>query len=359
MARRLGMCIQAGVRKHSQELARASRMIEMDVRDHKPIDVPGRNSFPLRRLPQEGNGMVRVALDEKPPPLTNEQPGPGELRLYVFAIDANDLHNQGYSMGLKVLTWNISYGYGLGSEGDARYQPKSRAHFESSLNAIASVIEQLDVDIALLQEVDFSSRRSHHVNQLDWLSRRTRMLYRSQITSWNRAYVPYPGLNPIRHFGAVCSGGGILSKTKIHPLQFDLLAKPRENHPLYNYFYLSRFLQIVEIEGLRICNLHLEAFSKSNRELHLIRLQDRLLDYQIDLAGGDFNGPALLDERTRPTWAEAVTPRPTYPSQIPDQTLDHFILKKNRILPASIRTLDTGTVSDHLPVLLELESASP
>ncbi|NDF13970.1 hypothetical protein EB061_01430 [bacterium] len=302
--------------------------------------------------------MVRIALDEKPPPLVYKQPGAGELRLYVFAIDANDLHNQGYSMGLKVLTWNISYGYGLGSEGDARYQPKSRAHFESSLNAIASVIEQLDVDIALLQEVDFSSRRSHHVNQLDWLSRRTRMLYRSQITTWDRAYVPYPGLNPLRHFGAVCSGGGILSKTRILPLQFDLLAKPRENHPLYNYFYLSRFLQLVEVEGLRICNLHLEAFSESNRELHLIRLHDRLLDYQIDLAGGDFNGPALLNERTRLTWAEAVTPRPTYPSQMPDRTLDHFILKKNRIRPVSIRTLDTGTVSDHLPVLLEFESVS-
>lgn len=258
-------------------------------------------------------------------------------------------------MGFKVLTWNISYGYGLGSGGDEHYHPKSPAHFESSLNAIASVIEQLDVDVALLQEVDFDSRRSHHVNQLDWLSRRTRMLYRSQIVTWDKMYVPYPGLNPLRHFGRVRSGGGILSKSRITPLQFDLLAKPRENHPLYNFFYLSRFLQMVEIEGVRFCNLHLEAFSDQNRELHLIRLQDRLIDFQLDVAGGDFNGPPLLGERVFPKWGEAKAPQPTFPSSAPDQFLDHFIVKQEHILPLSLRTLDTGTVSDHLPLLLEFE----
>lgn len=262
-------------------------------------------------------------------------------------------------MGFKILTWNISYGYGPGSEGDRSYQPKSRAHFESSLGAIASVIGQLEVDAVLLQEVDFDSRRSHHMNQLEWLSRRTGMLYRSQIITWEKPYVPYPGLNPLRHFGKVCSGGGILSRTRINPLQFDLLAKPRENPPLYNFFYLSRFLQMVEISGIRICNLHLEAFSPSNRELHLIRLQDRLLDFQIDIAGGDFNGVPLLSERVIPRWDWLKNPKPTFPSTAPDQILDHFVVKQDRITGARLRTLDTGTVSDHLPVLLEFEVAGP
>ncbi len=168
-------------------------------------------------------------------------------------------------------------------------------------------------------------------------------------------YVPYPGLDPRTHFGRIRSGGGILSRFPIHPILSDLLAKPREKGRLRNFFSLHRYLQIVSIEGLRICNLHLEAFSAENRELHLIRLQDRLRDLDLDLAGGDFNGEAILGPETQALYEEPSQTGATFPSDAPDVLLDRFLLRKNKFQKISIRVLPTGTVSDHLPVLLEAD----
>ncbi|MBU6153789.1 MAG: endonuclease/exonuclease/phosphatase family protein [Bdellovibrionales bacterium] len=260
-------------------------------------------------------------------------------------------------MAIKIMTWNLSYAYGPGSEGGERYRQKSAAHFESTLNAMGDTIKKIDPDIVLLQEVDFRSKRSHFQNQLDFLARRSGLLYRSKVITWDRLYVPYPGLNPAHHFGPILSGGGILSKTPIHPIQNDFLAKPRENSRIYNYFYLSRFLQIAEILGLRICNLHLEAFSKDNRDLHLVRLQDRLQEYDLDLAAGDFNGGAFLGEDLQDTWQSLVPGRGTFPSEAPLQPLDQFILKNLRFDSIRLEVPDTGTLSDHLPVLLTAEIA--
>lgn len=260
-------------------------------------------------------------------------------------------------MPLKIVTWNISYAFGPGSDGDHRYHQKSESHFKTSLNAIGDVIRGLDADMVLLQEVDFRSKRSHFHDQLDHLSRRSGLLHRNRIITWDRIYVPYPGLNPLSHFGPMVSGGGILSKLPISNVAHDLLAKPRENTRIYNYFYLSRFLQMVETHGIRICNLHLEAFSKDNRELHLIRLKDRLKEYELDLVGGDFNGSIELNEGLKQTWQVFSPTQPTFPSEAPHDTLDQFILRKNRFEKIRISVPDTGTLSDHLPVLIELENS--
>lgn len=260
-------------------------------------------------------------------------------------------------MKLRILSWNISYGYGIGSEGLHDYVQRGQSHFEDTLNAMSLFIKNLEIDIALLQEVDFHSHRSHSIQQLDWLARKSGLFYRNELVTWNSLYVPYPGLNPKNHFGRIVSGGGILSKYPIRTLQNDLLPKPRENPRLYNWFYLSRFLQMASIElethPLSVCNLHLEAFSQDNRELHLIKAQDRLVDYDLDIAGGDFNGQFELSEARQSKWKAYLAPEPTFPSIHADQTLDGFIVKKERFSSVKIQTLNTGTLSDHFPVLLE------
>ena len=99
---------------------------------------------------------------------------------------------------MKVLTWNISYGYGLGSEGSSAahpYEPKDRSHFELALRSIAGVIQTIDPDIALLQEVDFGSHRSHNQNELEILAGSTGLLHHRPIVSWNVPYLPYPETN--------------------------------------------------------------------------------------------------------------------------------------------------------------------
>ena len=265
-------------------------------------------------------------------------------------------------MKLKFLTWNISFAYGPGSDGVkqngmAPYEQKPFSHFESGLRTMSNLIHDLEIDIAFLQEVDFNSRRSGYLNQLDYISRTSGLNYRLPMVSWDRAYVPYPGLNPVNQFGKVVSGGGVISRFPLHPIENNLLPQPRENSTIYNYFYLHRYLQIFKVElptqEINCANLHLEAFSQDNRELHLIRLQDRLVDYDLAVSGGDFNGPASLSEDRAKNWNLNFSPLPSFPQQ--DAVLDGWITKKDRIKVINISTLDTGTVSDHLPVLLEVE----
>jgi endonuclease/exonuclease/phosphatase family metal-dependent hydrolase len=249
----------------------------------------------------------------------------------------------------------MAYGYGIGSDGAGGWRQLPEHHFEQSLSAMSAFIRNIKADIVLLQEVDFDSKRSCRMNQLEILSRRSNLLYHNPCISWDHAYVPYPGLNPLHHFGKVLSGGGILSRFPIRKLESDLLPKPRENHPAYNHFYLNRYLQIVETGGIRLCNLHLEAFSKANRELHLIRLQDRLRDFEIDLAGGDFNGSIDLNEECAQDFSPMPAPSPTFPSDHPIEKIDGFIVKKKRFQSIQVSVYDTGVFSDHFPVLIELD----
>jgi endonuclease/exonuclease/phosphatase family metal-dependent hydrolase len=253
---------------------------------------------------------------------------------------------------MKILTWNISFGYGLGSEGSSAthpYQPKDRPHYESALRSIAGFIQTIDPDIALLQEVDFGSHRSHNQNQLEVLAGSTGLAHHRSIVSWHVPYLPYPGLNPRHHFGKTVSGGAILSKKPIRVIQDDLLPQPREFNPLYKMLYLHRYLQIVETFDLNVCNLHLEAFSNDNRELHLSELQERLVDHDIDVAGGDFNGEFSLKRASEERWMSCPCSRATFPSDQPTRKLDGFIVKKGRFSTIRVETLNSGIVSDHFP----------
>lgn len=259
-------------------------------------------------------------------------------------------------MNLKILTWNIAFGYGKHSEGGPGYKKKPRSYFESRLNKISDFISDLDPDVVLLQEVDFESARSHYIDELDWISRRTGLYYRSKVVSWQHPFVPYPGINPLQFFGRIDSGGGIISKYPLTEIKNILLPKPKENSKLYNLFYLSRYLQLVQLEApqgiLKIGNVHLEAFSKENRMLHLLKLQDALAEHQLDLVGGDFNGEILLNLNE---YKNLPTPEPTYPADRPKDFLDGWMIRAQRFKVLQHKTLHSGILSDHFPLFLELD----
>jgi endonuclease/exonuclease/phosphatase family metal-dependent hydrolase len=350
--------IEQCVRKGPQKQPGTPGVIQVDMRDEQALDPVRREPFRSSRLHQTGYGVVRVALDEKSAVTINQQIRRSEFIFDVFAIHDNDPHNVKTIMGLKILTWNISYAHGNGSEGAPGWKRHPAVHYENALSAMATLIRNTGTDVALLQEVDFDSNRSHRRNQLDTLARRSGLLHRSHCTSWNLPWVPYPGWNPLNHFGKVRSGGGILSRFPIRNLQVDLLPKPRENPDWYNRLYLHRYFQFVETGGLRIVNLHLEAFSNENRSLHLMRLGERIRDFSPDLCGGDFNGSIEIDANLQSEFDVLPAPGPTFPTPEARERLDGFILKKSRFIPLRIEVPDTGTFSDHFPVLIEIEESS-
>lgn len=193
---------------------------------------------------------------------------------------------------IKVLSWNIAWGYGMGSEGEG-YEPKEKGAFIKNLDEMASVIERSQADIVLLQEVDFASDKSHGIDQLEYLASKLNM-NRAYALSWDHNYLPFPYWPPSKHFGKVSSGGGILSRFPILDNKVMLWEKPSANPWWYNLFYLYRYSQIAQLningEKRTIVNSHLEAFDLTNRSEQAKRLRELLaLENELFIVGGDFN----------------------------------------------------------------------
>jgi len=200
----------------------------------------------------------------------------------------------------RILTWNLSFGFGVGSA-SAAFQIPSRESSISKLKAIAEVLIEKKIDIALLQEVDFNSDRSSRIDQLTEVGRLSGLKYCAQALTWKANYVAYPYWPPKSHFGFIRSGGGILSRYPLSGNDVFLYPKPREYSWFYNQFYLFRFTQISSVllpgkrgeKKIRLFNQHLEAFSKANRQEQAQVLAGLMASQRFKndalVAGGDFN----------------------------------------------------------------------
>ncbi|MFZ4712429.1 MAG: endonuclease/exonuclease/phosphatase family protein [Bacteriovoracaceae bacterium] len=294
---------------------------------------------------------------------------------------------------LKVLSWNIGYGQGLGSEGGNLYVKKSEKEFEQILNQMGTFIAKMQPDIVLLQEVDLKSHRSHGQNQLEVFRRFLPQYFAAYGLNWDANYVPFPYWPPSKHFGQVRAAGVILSRYPIVEHSFSLLPKPEDNPWWYNLFYLFRYYQKVKIEiGKRtysVINTHLEAFDQKGRigQAKILKhvCEKEVSNHHLLLAGGDLNSiphyalvkegftdypkdrytkdqtlglmesikglKNSLPESVYRTYEKAYF---TFPSDTPDRRLDHlFVNEKTEVLSVSVLK-EAGVLSDHLPIFMEL-----
>ena len=279
----------------------------------------------------------------------------------------------GSSENIRVMTWNIAYGYGHGSAGDHyHYRPKSE--FIRRLEGMASIIRQESADIVLLQEVDFKSHRSHSINEMQFLSEKTGLQYAVSAVSWNKLYIPFPYWPPRDHFGKMLSGGAVLSRFPLSENTTHLLPKPQEFPWWYRLFYLHRYFQVVSVDiggrQYRVINLHLEAFKQSNRE-HQAEfisqwIRTRLTEQELLVVGGDFN--SSLGERTLDSFLALPELHEagqrvglnggSFPAERPTRRLDHLFVNKGQIIQ-SARIIQTDNLSDHLPVISAIQLQSP
>lgn len=277
---------------------------------------------------------------------------------------------------LRVLTWNIGYFYGLGSEGTA-YYPKEFNYYQKRLESAVRLIKKEDIDLVFLQEVDFNSGRTHFVDQLKEMAKALKFSYIAYAPSWEANYIPYPYWPVTRHFGKIQSGGGIISRYPIKSNKIKLLNKPRSNSWWYNYFYLYRYIQKAKIafgtRELIAYNVHLEAFDKKNRYEQLEKLLEE--KNSIDLLAGDFN---LIPNNAKKRSHFAGYPEDdyindqsfekltqlglsfsnltdlTFPAHRPDRKLDYVLFNNQKLKVKESRVLN-AVESDHLPVLSILE----
>jgi endonuclease/exonuclease/phosphatase family metal-dependent hydrolase len=296
---------------------------------------------------------------------------------------------------VRVLSWNIQY---AGSRkhhffydgGQAAHVP--REDVEETLRAIADVIAQSEADVVLLQEVDRGSDRTHRIDEHAWLVERLGYPAHSSAPYHRVGFLPHPTHAPL---GRVEMHLTVMSRFALGTAE--RVSLPLLDEPAWRQaFNLRRQLMTVDLplqDGgtLRTFNTHLSAFSKGDGTLdkQMAVLDQRATDAEKSatpwLLVGDLNALPPGDDPRRlgadaVEYAEAVTPaqrlfdRHTsvipaerfarepeafrtyipFGAAEPDRTLDYaFIGREVKLL--GVEVLPVTTVSDHLPVLFDIE----
>ena len=278
-----------------------------------------------------------------------------------------------------VMTYNIGYLSGMLNNLPIK---TTKEFFEKNMQTALQLLENVSPDFIGFQEIDFHSRRSFYVDQLQTIAEKTGYKYVAVAVNWDKHYVPFPYWPPSAHFGRVLSGQAVLSRRPILSAQRVVLEKPGSSPFYYNALYLDRLIQVVKIKikerDIIILNVHLEAFDRETREKQARKLLDIYRsfkdDYPVlvigdfncvppdaarknnfsDEPGTDFTGDGtiglFLAEKSLSV-AEPVTF--TFPSDSPTRKLDHIFYNRERI--ALIKSWVPGGIdcSDHLPLVME------
>lgn len=285
--------------------------------------------------------------------------------------------------GLAVLSWNLAWGYGWGSEGSGPRRPPGEV--DARLGAMAQVIREVGADVVLLQEVDFDSARSGRVDQAERIARVAGYPWIAPIVGWRMGYLPFPGVDPRGHWGRMRSGGAILSRLPLSAPRGWLLPKPGGNSWIYNLFYIGRYFQMAEVAApfgpVEVANLHLDAFDGDSRR-EQARIIAGIMAGQEGpwIVGGDFNTVApeatvrgayddepdtdhdgdttLPTFRSLPGAVEIVNEGEeaagfTFPAHASNRRLDHALVRGLSTSPGRV-VVEAGDLSDHLPILFSV-----
>ena len=222
---------------------------------------------------------------------------------------------------LRILTYNIHHGEG--TDGKFDYQRLSK------------MIVDLKPDLVAVQEVDQKTTRVDGVDQAALLG---------QLTGMNVVFgaaMPFAG----GHYGQAILSRFPIENTKTYPLPFQFDQEPRA------------LIEATIIPGnglpkLVFAGTHLSNVSQETRIQQVKEIRKRLRgreDTPVILAG-DFNarpGSSPIETMLDDDWIDATAP---------ESVIDYILLRREdgwRV--REIKTVDDRIVSDHRPVLVELE----
>lgn len=313
-----------------------------------------------------------------------------KLTVEVLDVEPEDMVEvEEHPPVIKILTWNLGFLYGQGSEGDT-YTYRPREFYQDKLDSLVQQIKDWQPDVICFQEIDFDSSRSHGIDQARYVAEKAGYPYVAEAVSWDANYVPFPYWPIKNNWGSMRSGGAILSRYPIVEHEVLLLRKPKSQAWWYNLFYLHRYFQFATLEignkNFRLVNLHLEAFDKEDRQGQIRKLVSTVKEQDLDFVAGDFNMlPVSATKRSKfaqstdeyendssrelmeesqmlEVFPEEIYAKdePTYftfPAWAPDRRLDYIFYKKElKMMKAEVLP---SALSDHLPIRATFQIDSP
>ncbi|SHO54030.1 endonuclease/exonuclease/phosphatase family protein [Anaerocolumna xylanovorans] len=199
---------------------------------------------------------------------------------------------------LTVITYNIGYA-ALGStedffmDGGTKVRPDNKEVVEKNLLGNANVMKSNPADIYFLQEVDINSKRSYHINEMQYLEKALQI---PGMFSYNFKcdYIPYP-IPTIGHVEA-----GLVTLTDLEVNSASRISLPESFRWPLKICNLKRALleARIPIEGTKkelvLFNLHLEAYDSGAGKIAQSKMLADILEKEYEkgnyvIAGGDFN----------------------------------------------------------------------
>ena len=95
----------------------------------------------------------------------------GHKPVRVYAIDQNIAHRPLNNRSLVIGSYNIAHGRG-GEYGASNWQNRSKEDLFQHLDNIANQISEANLDVIVLNEVDFRAAWSHNINQAEYLMKK-------------------------------------------------------------------------------------------------------------------------------------------------------------------------------------------
>lgn len=291
---------------------------------------------------------------------------------------------------LKIVSWNIGYA-GLGDDMDFFYDggKSVQCSRERTVQNLAAIIAFLrkhrDADFILLQEVDFDSKRSYHMNQYDSIRSALPEFMGWWGLNYVSPFVPIPLTDPI---GQVKSGVVILSRYA--PVEVLRLQYPGGFSFPVRLFNLKRCLLTASFDvagrgnRLYINTTHNTAYDTGvMRDMEMSFMRNYLAGKPFSITAGDWNSnppqytasekemtdkyfsPLALHSKCFPEdWsflADTIVRSTRYGYEPYNQatttrTVLDFALLGGGIEPISVETVELNFInSDHNPVLFKVK----
>ncbi len=294
---------------------------------------------------------------------------------------------------LSLVIWNIGYA-GLGEESDFFYDGGNAVRMEKetvrkNIQGIYEFVTSNDsIDIFMLQEVDYNSKRSYGINEYDHLSKSMGDYSYSSCLNYNVGFVPVPYLNPMGGVEA-----GLVNFSKFAPSESVRYQYPSSYSWPNRIYFLDRccLLNRYSLENgkaLVVINTHNSAYDDGGmKKVEMDYLKDLVTkEYEAGnyvIVGGDWNQcppgfkvdkfipentnvnelPSRVSDNFLANWGWAYDPAfptnrslkaPLDHAKTPKQLIDYYLVSPN----LDVRDCRTMALqfkySDHEPVYLKV-----
>lgn len=204
---------------------------------------------------------------------------------------------------VTILSYNMGFAAGPVQHSLADDHPEE--FFRRNLDSVVHLLKSSGADIALLQEVDLHSKRSHYVNQLEYIMKKTGWGYAAPVVDWDMFF-------PLRKEHRIRKATVVLSRYPIKSSSYRLnSAKSNFDNYLLNVFYYPLLwkscMQHVQVvlgdKTLNVFNNHLCVWTREARKDQFDVLMDWIREENLGnnlVIGGDFNYQAYIKGTEKP-----------------------------------------------------------